>query len=69
MFQTLQIESQSERQGLTDLYAQGTAWRVPRFLSTLGRNHALCPELLPDTFAIPLVVELASASTKSVGVS
>ena len=94
MFQAIQIETQSEQQGLTDLRAQGTArcasrelpfhgreqafdqratpvellrkcsshlgahsTHPPGFLPTLGGDHALGPELLPDISVIPLAVE------------
>ena len=94
MFQAIQIETQSEQQGLTLLHRQRTAWRTgrelalhrreqaldqsaasvnsswersahlgahsvdaPRFLSALGRDHALRPELLPNVGVISLAVE------------
>ena len=94
MFQPIQIETESEQQGLTHLHGQGSTWGTgrefsfdrreqtldqrtaavnplwkgtahlgahavngPGFLSTLRRNHTLCPELFPDVGVISFAVE------------
>jgi hypothetical protein len=102
MFQAIQIETQSEQQGLALLCAQRTAWRTsqelalhrreqrfdqgptppaplrecpahlgahsvdkPRFLPTLGGDHTVRPELLPDIGVIFLAVEFGVGQHQS----